>query len=604
MMNQEDLLIFTKDNIEEDKKKYYGTNFSIEYLNILIINALLDINASFKGKSKTLLINEFKEKIQKGYEVKLDDEAFRNYFINNNDFKVIDDKISLVNINDFFLKNIHLDLDRFDEWGPHNNLDDLLLMYANSARENGLCDIKSVVLIFIMRYKQEHASYENISVALLEFLNAQNSNSNNFYAFQYEEYGLIPTDAIFKDLITRRILLINGITHIRDFRKYDIKEINSMLLTNLDDKERIYILAYGHTKFFMDLDYIFTKCEDELTLKIVYLYNGFLGEQLTLAEIAKRFKITIKEVLNRIDAFYNYYNERLGTYGNDILHYFYKSFEKNKTYCSRLDLLKSIKNLPYEDYDYTVPLSLFYKFLFSAIKYGCYPIKYDKDLDIIYDSTLTSIDIIIEERILELGKVIRLDEFDDLSRLDYMIVEKYYFKRTSKLFAKKNMSDNEILLEIWDKEFMNRPIYSFFYNLALSREYLLYSYGEGLDYSTLETFKDKKLKFRIEENPSEYINYKNYILVNDNTLILNEMFKIPNNKLEIIRKNIRLLVARFGEYNAKEIENHNHGYPHLGYPWNKYLLCSIVSRYFSDEFKVVNVTNEDRTREYIIKSCK
>ena len=161
MANKEDLLIFTKENFEEDKYGY-SNNFSVEYLNILIISVLLDINASFKGKSKTLLLSEFKEMIQKGYEVKLDDEAFRNYFINNKDFKVIDDKISLVNINDFFLKNIHLDLDKFDEWGPHNNLDDLLLMYANNVRENGLCDIKSVVLIFIMRYKHEHVSYENI----------------------------------------------------------------------------------------------------------------------------------------------------------------------------------------------------------------------------------------------------------------------------------------------------------------------------------------------------------------------------------------------------------------------------------------------------------
>ena len=40
-MNNEDLLIFTKDNIEEDKKKYYDTNFSVEYLNTLIINVLV-----------------------------------------------------------------------------------------------------------------------------------------------------------------------------------------------------------------------------------------------------------------------------------------------------------------------------------------------------------------------------------------------------------------------------------------------------------------------------------------------------------------------------------------------------------------------------------
>ena len=92
-MNNENLLIFTKDNIEEDKKNYRKTNFSVDFLNTLIINVLFDVKDSFKGKSKTLLINEFKERIQKGYEVKLDDEVFRNYFINNNDFKVLGNEI-------------------------------------------------------------------------------------------------------------------------------------------------------------------------------------------------------------------------------------------------------------------------------------------------------------------------------------------------------------------------------------------------------------------------------------------------------------------------------------------------------------------------------
>ena len=83
--------------------------------------------------------------------------------------------------------------------------------------------------------------------------------------------------------------------------------------------------------------------------------------------------------------------------------------------------------------------------------------------------------------------------------------------------------------------------------------------------------------------------------------ISNEMLKIPNNKLQIIRKNIRLLVARFGEYNPKEIENHTHGYPHLSYPWNRYLLASIVSTYFSDEFEIVFTNENYKKTDCVIK---
>ena len=100
------------------------------------------------------------------------------------------------------------------------------------------------------------------------------------------------------------------------------------------------------------------------------------------------------------------------------------------------------------------------------------------------------------------------------------------------------------------------------------------------------------------------IDEEKYVRINDEVFIKKEIFNIPNNKLEQIKRNIRLLVTRFGEYHAKEIEKHTHGYPHLGYPWNKYLLCSIVSRYFSDEFEVVNVTDKYGTEEYIIKPCK
>ena len=615
-MNKEDLLIFTKDNIEEDKKKYYDTNFSVEYLNTLIINVLFDVKDSFKGKSKTLLLSEFKEMIQKGYEVTLDDEAFRNYFINNNDFKVIDDKISLVNINDFFLKNIHLDLDKFDEWGPHKNLDDLLLMYANSVHELGITDNKSVALIFIMRYKQEHSSYENIICAFLEFISRRNYYCS-FSEFKLKEYGLIPTDAFIKNPLTRKILFINGITHMRDFNMYDGNEIQSILITTQNHYNEYFFHDLGCSKFFMEINYAFTKYKDELTQKIIYLYNGFLGEPLSLAEIAKRFSITIKEVLNRIDDFYCYYNEHVGSFGNEILTYFYNAFDKNKTYCSCLDLEKSLKKLPYNDYDRSVPYSLLYKFIFSAIKYGCYPIKYDKDLDIIYDSTLTSVENIIEERIMEIGKVLRIEEFENLSKLDHIIVDKYYINRTSKLFAKKNMKDDEILQEIWNKETMFKyliPPHD--ENFGMVKEYLFYNYGEIVSYLTIEKatklsekpYSSPKHECIIYDGLSNYFycidDQKKYIQISGDTVISKEMLKIPNNKLDIIRKNIRLLVARFGEYNPKEIENHTHGYPHLSYPWNRYLLASIVSTYFSDEFETVFTIENCRKKDCVIKAKK
>ncbi|MGM9858472.1 MAG: hypothetical protein ACI311_04385 [Bacilli bacterium] len=618
MINKEDLLFFTKENIEEAEKHYKKINFSIDYLNSLIINALFDKQDSLKGKSKTLLLSDFQEAIQKGYEVKLDADAFKNYFINNKDFRVEDDKISLVDINDFFLKTFHLDLNKYDEWGPHNNLDDLLLLYANSVRELGITDNKSVALIFIMRYKQEHSSYENIAGAFLEFI-SRSKYYCSFSEFKFKEYGLIPTDAFIENPLTRKILFINGITHMRDFNMYDKNEIQSMLMPRENDYDKYFFYNLSYSKFFMQINYTFTKYKDELTQKIIYLYNGFLGEPLSLAEIAKRFSITIKEVLNRIDEFYKYYNETVGCFGNEILAYFYNAFDENKTFCSCLDLEKSLKRLPYNDQDIWVPYSLFYKFIFSAIKYGCYPIKYDKDLDIIYDSTSTSVDNIIEERIMEIGKVLRIDELENLSKLDHIIVDKYYFKRTPKLFAKKKMNDDEILQEILNKETKFKFKYYLYLleeNFELVKEYLFYNYGEIISYLTIE--KATKLADRTHEwYENECIIYdglrndfyytddqKKYIQISGDTVISKEMLKIPNNKLDIIRKNIRLLVARFGEYNPKEIENHTHGYPHLSYPWNKYLLASIVSTYFSDEFEVVRTSRDSEKEDLIIKLYK
>ena len=612
MINKEDLLFFTKENLEEDKKNYYKINFSIDYLNRLIINALFDKTDSLKGKSKTLLLSDFQEAIQKGYQVKLDADAFKEYFVNNKDFKVDGDKISLVNINDLFLKTIHLDLNKYNEWGPHNNLDDLLLLYANSVREFGITDNKSVALIFIMRYKHEHSSYENITCEYLEFIN-RSDHYCSFADFKYKEYGLIPTDAFIKNPLTRKILFINGITHMKDFNMYDNKEIQSMLMPRENDYDNYSFHDLFYSKFFMTIDYAFTKYKDELTQKIIYLYNGFLGDPLSLAEIAKHFSITIKEVLNRIDDFYSYYNEHVGSFGNEILAYFYNAFDKNKTYCSCLDLERSLKKLPYNDFDRSVPYSLLYKFIFSAIKYGCYPIKYDKDLDIIYDSTLTSVDNIIEERIMEIGKVLRIEEFENLSKLDHIIVDKYYFKRTQKLFAKKNMKDDEILQEIWNKETKFRYFhYSREEHFRLIKEYLFHNYGEIISYLTIE--EEEKLSDKTYSCPENkciiYDGLKNdfydlhdqkkYIQISGDTLISKDMLKISKNKLDIIRKNIRLLVARFGEYNVKEIENHTHGYPHLSYPWNRYLLASIVSTYFSDEFEVVKIKDEYNTILYKI----
>ena len=46
MANKEDLLIFTKENFEEDKYGY-SNNFSIEYLNILIDYRIKELMSLF-----------------------------------------------------------------------------------------------------------------------------------------------------------------------------------------------------------------------------------------------------------------------------------------------------------------------------------------------------------------------------------------------------------------------------------------------------------------------------------------------------------------------------------------------------------------------------
>ena len=620
-MNQEDLLIFTKDNIEEDKKNYRKTDFSVDYLNTLIINVLFDVKDSFKGKSKTLLINEFKERIQKGYEVKLDDEAFRNYFINNNDFKVIDDKISLVNINDFFLKNIHLDLDKFEEWGPHNNLDDLLLMYANSVHELGITDNKSVALIFIMRYKQEQESYEELSQAFFKHY-IEEFSLCNFSYLKYNKFSLIPINAVIKSNLTRQILFINGITYIRDFKKYSNREVENMLIASKKSERELYCTEWSMTKFYVCVELMFMRNDDSTTQKIIEWYNGFYSEPITLAEISKRIAMPIKEVLSRIDKFYEEFIKGMEeSFGIEMLGELYSAFYKNSSYCYISDLEKVFKRPSNLTYDCFVPVSLCTKFFLSAINHGCYPIKYDKELDIIYDSTLTSLNNIVEEQLLKIGNIITVDELENLGKLEHKIIEKYYYKRTEKLFAKKGINDKVIIKEIYIKEVNNYEIRISWYNeVKYSKliEYLNYQYGEGLLYPTFEEFD--KLYHRdlhkIIDDPDVYqmfidltpyslydyiIDEEKYVRINDELFIKKEIFKIPNNKLEQIRKNVRLLVARFGEYNTKEIENHTHGYPHLSYPWNRYLLASIVSTYFSDEFETVFTEENYKKTDCVIK---
>ena len=61
----------------------------------------------------------------------------------------------------------------------------------------------------------------------------------------------------------------------------------------------------------------------------------------------------------------------MDNYVYEILTYFYKSFEKNKTYCSRLDLEKSLERLAYNDNYYNVVLSLFYKYYNEGINNYC-----------------------------------------------------------------------------------------------------------------------------------------------------------------------------------------------------------------------------------------
>ena len=439
---------------------------------------------------------------------------------------------------------------------------------------------------------------------------------------KYNKFSLIPINAVIKSNLTRQILFINGITYIRDFKKYSNREVENMLIASKKSERELYCTEWSMTKFYMCVELMFMRNDDSTTQKIIEWYNGFYSEPITLAEISKRLAMPIKEVLSRIDKFYEEFIKGMEeSFGIEMLGELYSAFYKNSSYCYISDLEKVFKRPSNLTYDCFVPVSLCTKFFLSAINHGCYPIKYDKELDIIYDSTLTSLNNIVEEQLLKIGNIITVDELENLGKLEHKIIEKYYYKRTEKLYAKKGIDDELIIKEIYLKEVNNYDIRISWYNeVKYSKciEYLNYQYGVGLLYPTFEEFDRlyHRNVFKYIEHPDVYqmfidlspyslydngIDEEKYVRINDEVFIKKEIFKIPNNKLEQIRKNVRLLVARFGEYNTKEIENHTHGYPHLSYPWNRYLLASIVSTYFSDEFETVFTEENYKKTDCVIK---
>ena len=187
-----------------------------------------------------------------------------------------------------------------------------------------------------------------------------------------------------------------------------------------------------------------------------------------------------------------------------------------------------------------------------------------------------NLSIMNRELLNKLHITARFGDFELFSIIKYLFKEDYYYSRPV-ISKEENFTTSSYLLI---KEYV-RKMDKFNYNDIKNYIYKMHIGGLYSYMNFMEDLSDE------------------YVQINKDSMIKMEKFEIPEDKLEIIKEFVDLLLK------GKEFRTDNFdGYfmlPKLNKPWNKYLLIGIIRSYFKEEYEIENTTKFYDTTDFIVR---
>ena len=279
----------------------------------------------------------------------------------------------------------------------------------------------SRALPYLLAIHKIEYNYDDEFYSSCYFNALQNYNSNYLkidssvsnIADCYQNFTL---DFIFADKFLSDIFFANGINTVKDLSELSVESLMVIFSVNLD--ENIKLLSQLSTNF----SFTYKK-------KVMDLYNSLDDRQKEILDLRNGFVDGKKYVLEEIGAKLNLTRERVRQIETRATEKLCKDSKYLIITFAGLyfSIIKSgQKYITKNRIDEYVNDSLISNILLFVLSYSEGIIKYDTDLEIMYNSNVTSINEIVEEIVDAYGEIIIQDDFNCLDEFEKKIVKQKY----------------------------------------------------------------------------------------------------------------------------------------------------------------------------------
>lgn len=256
------------------------------------------------------------------------------------------------------------------------------------------------------------------------------------------EYLELPIKIIINNQITRELLFSNGVNKLKDLAGLSIESLLTIFSPDYDSSYvSIFNLKEENKKsFYDDIDNIFNSL-NEKELEILSLRNGFGGESLTLEETGQRFGVTrerCRQVEKKAEI-------KVVSASKKITNQLYAMFFNLATVETRYITLDQV-----EQYLGSKMRTSYVLFILNNRELD---IKYDEELNAIYNSDVISLDELCQEVKDAYGEIISLEDFGSLNLFEQSVVRKYYRLMYEKYYIHKNLRERELVCYLIDELF-------------------------------------------------------------------------------------------------------------------------------------------------------
>ncbi len=426
------------------------------------------------------------------------------------------------------------------EWDQETDLYKQIGKYISFGMFDVDLAIPYVIAVDKIRNKKDDAYYLSIFFNLIINKESNFSKLDQAIGTIDDYYFDLPLKDIFINKVVLDLLFANGFYAVKDLASVPIDVIYTLISVDMDNCISALSQLQEDSKhnFKHDLKELFDSLNPK-ELEVISLRNGFSTDEKTLEETGRVFGLTrerCRQIESKATAKLIVRSDKMKCQLLTIFIFLTTTVERR--YISS----ETIFNY-FED-------ELLAKYYLFLIENSSLDLKYDADLNIVYNSSLVSIDELTNEIVEAYGPYIYEADYNALNDFEKSVVRAKYKESYKNFYLLKGYTNKELIGLIVDDLFPNGYRIGNIddYNL-LAKEFRekyktdevpsdrsVVGFLDRLDYCQINkgTYKNRKLCVQLSQEQVDKI--VNYILQNQPTIYyqsIYEKFKIELNELGI-----------------------------------------------------------------------